>query len=95
MRIEVKDGYLEVASSETHPLKKEAECFSRDNAVMRSGLVGGHGTSLTLVDDRRTRIVPANGNLEAVKQAMEAEYAKAMKVNVIYLREIDVETDLP
>jgi len=95
MRVEIKEGCLEVTSSETEPFRKKAERFSRDYAVMRAGLVGGHGTTLTFVDKDRTRIVPANGDLAAAKQAMEADYAKAMEANVIYFREIDVEEDLP
>src|SRR5262249_27776973 len=81
--IEVKGDSLEVSSNETDPMRKRAERFSREYAVMRSGLVGGHGTTLTLVDRNRTRVTPAKGNVEAVKQAMEADYEKAMKVNEI------------
>lgn len=95
MRVEIVNGQLDITSSETDPLRKKAERFSRDYAVMRSGLVGGHGTTLTLVDRDRTQIAPANGNLEVVKKAMEADYAKAMRVNVHFLREIDVQNDLP
>lgn len=95
MRVEIVNDHLEVTSTETGTHRQKAERFSRDYAVMRSGLSGGHGTRLTLMGRDRTRIDPTNGKLEAVRAAMEADYARAMKVNVEYLRETDLEEDLP
>jgi hypothetical protein len=88
MRIEIKNGALEVDTTVTPGAK--AEEWACSYALMRSGLVGGHGTTLTWVGDHKTRIVPAKGNPEVVKRFMEDEYRKAVKENVLCLREIDV-----
>jgi len=82
MRVEVIGDSLKVTLSETNPSRQSAERPSFDYAVMRSSVVGGDGTTIRR-ERGHTIVTPANGNIQEVKAAIEADYARAMKENVL------------
>ncbi len=94
MQVDIVNGHLEVTESETDPWMQKRERLALPYAVMRSALLGGHGTSLTAID-HHTRIETGNGKLAEVKAAMETDYEKAMKALERYWgNEVDVTEDL-
>ena len=96
MQVKIVNGHLEVAPSEMDAARQKRERLALPYAVMRSGLHGGHGTRLTALDTKHTKVEPANGKLAEVKAAMDADYQTAMeKLVVFYGREVDAWEDLP